>query len=278
MTAADVAPVADATRFAFGTNWSAFLSVLSGERIAAAERSLKTMLAVPSLEGRTFLDVGSGSGLFSLAAVRLGAARVHSFDYDAQSVACTLELKRRFGSGADHWTIEQGSALDEQYIRRLGQWDVVYSWGVLHHTGDMKRALDLVSGAVAARGSLFIAIYNDQGIRSTMWRGIKRAYNRGRISRALTLATFVPYLAAGGAVRDVLRGRSPLARYRAHTRGMSPLHDWMDWLGGYPFEVARRDVITAFFAGRGFRLQRLASCGSKSGCNEFVFERCGSSF
>ncbi len=49
-----------------------------------------------TLAGNSFLDVGSGSGLFSLAAMRLGADRVHSFDYDPQSVGCTKELKRRF--------------------------------------------------------------------------------------------------------------------------------------------------------------------------------------
>ena len=126
MTAAEAAARSGDTRFAFGANWTAFLSVLNEDRIAAAEQSLKTMLDVPSLDGRTFLDVGSGSGLFSLAAVRLGAIRVHSFDCDPQSVACGRELKRRFCPDARHWTIEQGSALDEPYVERLGHWDVVY--------------------------------------------------------------------------------------------------------------------------------------------------------
>jgi len=96
-------------RFEFGKNWQRFLSVLNDERIAEAEKSLRAMLETESLSGKSFLDVGSGSGLFSLAAMRLGAARVHSFDYDPQSVACTRELKRRYFPDAHHWTIEEGS-------------------------------------------------------------------------------------------------------------------------------------------------------------------------
>ena len=64
-------------------------------RIEEAKASLKQMLDVDSLTGKTFLDVGSGSGLFSLAAIMLGV-KVYSFDYDPQSVACTTELKRRY--------------------------------------------------------------------------------------------------------------------------------------------------------------------------------------
>src|ERR1043165_6266518 len=119
------------SRFQFGENWWRFLSVLNDERIAEAEKSLGEMLGVESLRGKSFLDIGSGSGLFSLAARRLGA-RVRSFDYDPQSVACAQELKRRYFADDADWMIEQGSVLDPDYIRRLGQFDIVYSWGVLH--------------------------------------------------------------------------------------------------------------------------------------------------
>src|SRR5437763_14715558 len=120
--------VAAGQRFEFGKNWAAFLSVLDEERIAKAEESLKEMLEVETLEGKTFLDIGSGSGLFSLAARRLGA-RVHSFDYDSSSFACTQELRNRYFPGDPNWRVEQGSALDAEYLRSLGSFDIVYSWG-----------------------------------------------------------------------------------------------------------------------------------------------------
>src|SRR5213596_3696991 len=124
--------IAEGERFEFGKNWSYFLAVLDDARIARAEESLKTMLEVKNLKGKSFLDIGSGSGLFSLAARRLGA-RVHSFDYDPVSVACARELRREYFPGDQEWTIEEGSALDQNYIKSLGHFDVVYSWGVLHH-------------------------------------------------------------------------------------------------------------------------------------------------
>jgi SAM-dependent methyltransferase len=197
--------VARGERFEFGKNWSDFLAVVDEQRIGEAESSLREMLGVDDLTGRTFLDVGSGSGLFSLAAARLGAARVRSFDYDPSSVACTNELRRRFGPPAADWSAEHGSALDAPYLRSLGRFDVVYAWGVLHHTGDMWAAIANVTEAVADGGRLFISIYNDQGLRSRLWRAIKRAYNALRSARDG---------AARGAQRRRLDGPRAPARLR----------------------------------------------------------------
>ena len=141
-------------RFEFGANWIQFLNVLNDERINLAEQSLLNMLGVSNLKGKRFLDISSGSGLFSLAARRLGAT-VHSFDYDPQSVACTVELKRRYYLNDPDWTVEQGSALDKDYLQTLRQWDIVYSWGVLHHTGAMWKALENVVPLVRGGGCSF---------------------------------------------------------------------------------------------------------------------------
>jgi 2-polyprenyl-6-hydroxyphenyl methylase/3-demethylubiquinone-9 3-methyltransferase len=259
-------------RFEFGQNWQRFLKVVDKDRIAEAERSLKEMLDVEDLNGKSFLDVGSGSGLFSLAARRLGA-KVHSFDYDRQSVACTAELKRQFCIGDANWIVEEGSVLDDVYMNTLNRFDIVYSWGVLHHTGNMKHALENVGLPVANRGKLCLAIYNDQGFKSQVWRMVKRFYCSSVIGKLVTIGIFFPYFFVCGFSADLFRIRNPLRRYKEYKRkrGMSVLTDWLDWLGGYPFEVAKPEQIFEFFNEKGYRLERLRAYGGGLGNNEYVF-------
>ena len=272
----DHAP-ADATteRFEFGENWRSFLDTVDRDRIVEAERSLVSMLGLQSLEGLRFLDAGCGSGLFSLAAVRLGARIVHSFDYDPVSVACAELLREQHFPSDVRWTVERGNAIDKAYLTSLGTWDVVYSWGVLHHTGAMWSAIENISRAVTPGGTLFISIYNDQGLLSRFWKMVKRAYNTGLPARSVIMAIFVPIFIARGLARDLLEGRNPVRRYREYRRmrGMSIVHDWRDWLGGYPFEVAKPERVFDFLKDRGFMLERLKTCGGGLGCNEFVFRR-----
>jgi Ribosomal protein L11 methylase len=260
-------------RFQFGANWQRFLRLLDDRRIEIAVQSLRSMLEVDRLDGRTFLDAGSGSGLFSLAARRLGA-HVTSFDFDPQSVACTKELRRRYFPDDHRWVVAEGSVLDEAYVEGLGRFDVVYSWGVLHHTGSMWRAIDITQRAVALGGRFFIALYNDQDRRSVGWRYLKRLYCSGAIGRTFVTAVCVPGFVFRQLISDLVRAKNPLAHYRNYriNRGMSVVRDWVDWLGGYPFEVATPTATFDFLRKRGFKLDRLVTTLG-SGCNEFVFTR-----
>lgn len=256
----------DRDRFAFGENWARFLSSIDELAIAKAERNLEDMLETQSLSGLRFLDVGSGSGLSSLAACRLGASPL-SFDVDAQSVASTEALRERFREFEDTWTVECGSALDRAYLKGLGQFDIVYSWGVLHHSGAMWQALDNVCLSVKEGGRLWVALYNDQGWISSYWLRVKQSYNRNILFRALMVGVHAPYLLGLRFLVRLARGQVRLER------GMSLWHDMLDWLGGYPFETAKPDAVVVFYESRGFRLVKLKTCGRRHGCNDFVFER-----
>lgn len=264
-------------RFKFGANWTRFLSTLDDERIAEAESSLREMLGVASLDGQQFLDIGCGSGLFSLAARRLGAS-VHSFDFDPQSVACTQELKRRYFPGDHTWRVETGSVLDHSYLDSLGQFGVVYSWGVLHHTGAMWLAIENAIDRVAApAGKLFIAIYNDQGWKSHVWWLVKFFYNQlpqmlrrpfvfitMTITKCLVIIRYTFQFKLMTAIAPLLKDRQG--------RGMSAKYDEIDWIGGFPYEFASFETLAAYFRTRGFSMVKFKR-NPGLGCHEMVLQR-----
>jgi 2-polyprenyl-6-hydroxyphenyl methylase/3-demethylubiquinone-9 3-methyltransferase len=257
-------PADPVERFGFGKNWRRLVADLDEARIDAAVRSLRELLGADTLAGKSFLDIGSGSGLSSLAARRLGA-RVHSFDFDPHSVECTRQVRARFRPNDTEWTIEQGSILDPEFVARLGYFDVVYAWGVLHHTGAMWQAVDAASRMMAPGGQLALALYNDQGWISCYWSWIKRLYNVAPRWRWVIVAVHAPYLLG---MRWLVRwARGALAE----RRGMSMSVDMIDWLGGWPFAVATPDMVIRFAAERGLALVRANTVGRRHGCNEFLF-------
>jgi 2-polyprenyl-6-hydroxyphenyl methylase/3-demethylubiquinone-9 3-methyltransferase len=235
------------------------------------------MLEVDDLSGKSFIDIGSGSGLFSLAARRLGAL-VHSLDYDPQSVTCTVELKRKFFPHDKCWTVEEASVLDPEHLETLGKFDVVYSWGVLHHTGQMWLALENAQALVAEGGKLFIALYNDTGSQSARWLWIKRTYNK------LPSPLRIPFAVLVSAPAELKSFASAVVRLRPSEyvaswceygtrRGMSRWRDIVDWVGGYPYQVATPDEVFEFLKSRGFVLTKLNVGRVGLGCNQFVFAK-----
>lgn len=263
-------------RFAFGQNWRRFGQLIDEERIAGARTSLESALGTTDLTGRTFLDIGCGSGLFSLAALRMGA-RVTSFDYDPDSVRTAEKVREEFAPDSD-WSICRGSVLDPSFMERQEQADIVYSWGVLHHTGALWKAMDAACGRVAPGGTLYVSIYNDQGVESRVWTAVKRRYNlSGPLARRLLVAGSLLYLGRNHPlhtlVRLARRGRLTSTAPVRRARGMSRKHDLVDWVGGYPFEVATPEQVFRFCRERGFELSHLRTCKGGIGCNEFVFTR-----
>lgn len=279
---------ADGGHFAFGLNWSRFLSALNDDRIEAAKRSVCDLLHVRDLAGRRFLDAGSGSGLFSLAAHQLGA-EVVSFDLDQDSVACTREVQRRYASTSSDWQVTQGSLTDREFLQSLGEFDVVYCWGVAHHTGKMWEVLENLLPLVRDDGLIVLAIYNDQLYISRAWRGVKQffqrlpAWLRPVLVAAVGAAAFLKRLATtvAASVLRLVTLRNPFTPFcnwarESQARGMHGWYDLVDWVGGWPFEVARPEAVFRFLRDRGFTLRELTT-SLGHGCNEFVFERNSSS-
>ena len=260
-------------RFRFGANWTRFLATVDADSIRSAEDGLRQLLGKSQLVGLTFLDVGCGSGLSSLAARNLGA-RVHAFDFDPESVEASNALKAKTRHADHDWTIERGDVLDRAYVAQLGRFDIVYSWGVLHHTGAMWEAVENTVGLVAPAGELALALYNDQGRKSRAALSMKSRYvDSGRLGRAMLLARYVGVTRARAMAVTIRDRRNPLARYGERSRGMSWWSDAVDWVGGYPFEVAKPEEVLSAVRPHGFELEWMRTIGGGSGNNEYRFVR-----
>lgn len=262
------------SHFAFGENWSDFAATLGEAQIARAVESLARLLPADELAGRSVLDIGSGSGLSSLAALRLGARSVLALDIDPASVETTSRVLAAHAPGAD-WSVRAANVL-EISPAELGQFDVVHSWGVLHHTGDMWRAVERAAAFVRPGGLLAIALYRKTPACGA-WREAKRLYSAAPAwAQAPARWLFSAALLGGLA----LRGTNPVAYVREYRRrrGMSFRHDVHDWLGGYPYESAAPEEVLAKAARLGLTQRRALLIPQTrglfgSGCDEFVFAR-----
>ena len=267
-------PSSDRHRFGFGKNWKDYSKVIDAERIATAEHSLASLLKHERLDGLTFLDIGSGSGLFSLAALNLGAQRVLAIDIDSDSVATTRDVLSTH-AGGDDWDCIHMSVFDLDPDQQ-GQFDVVYSWGVLHHTGDLRGAIKVAARMVKEGGVLAVALYKRTRFCG-FWRIEKRLYSSS--PRFLQCIVRGFYKAAFMAGKLVL-GENPLTYIRNYgtVRGMSWTHDVHDWLGGYPYESVDEQEMKAIAEEMGWQvIGRKIQPGGRgllgTGCDEFLLQR-----
>lgn len=238
--------------FSFGENWQSFLRQADSEAFAAARSDIERWLGDGWLKGKRVLDIGSGSGIHSFCMLELGASAVVSIDIDPASVAATSSLHQRAGSPAN-WTVTHGSVLDAGFMAGLGTFDLVYAWGVLHHTGAMWQALERAAGCVGDGGLLWLALYTAGGGYARDL-ALKQRYNRsGRIGRRLMELREIVRL-----MRIRLNAhQNPFSWNTRGVRGMDPYHDIVDWLGGLPYEVASADELVRWARGRGFVLERI---------------------
>jgi predicted O-methyltransferase YrrM len=233
-------------RFAFGRNWREYVERhLSEERVEIARRHILDFLGSEDVKGKSFLDIGSGSGINSLAALRAGASRVVSFDYDPEAVAATAMVKLLEGNPS-RWTVMHGSAIDPEFMRSLGQFDVVYAWGVLHHTGDQWLAFRLAAERVAPRGSFYVAMYTSDVFLpphdADFWLGIKRRHVEGNTWVRRKLEYWYAWEVLSERYRAGVMPWTYIRDYR-QSRGMSFWTDVKDWVGGWPMQFSSIDEV-----------------------------------
>jgi 2-polyprenyl-6-hydroxyphenyl methylase/3-demethylubiquinone-9 3-methyltransferase len=263
------------SHFRFGDNWASYAGGIDAEAIAEAERGILRLISREELAARNFLDIGCGSGIHALAAARLGAKRILAVDIDPRSVETTRALLSARASHA-FWNAETISVFDLDPAE-VGTFDVVYSWDVLHHTGDLDTAMRRAAALVAPGGLFAFALYRRTHC-DRLWTAEKRWYASAspraqRLAQSLYTALFKVALAATG------RSFAAYVAKKKRERGMEFAHDVRDWLGGYPYETIAPEEVERLMRELGLsEVRRFARARRSlglfgSGCDEYVYRK-----
>lgn len=262
----------DTITFSFGKNWEQFIEQhFSEERVVVAQRHLLDFLGLADLKGKRFVDIGCGSGIHSLAAARAGASVILSFDLDPASVSTTRKMCELYEGPAD-WKVLSGSVLDKSFMATIEPGDIAYSWGVLHHTGQMWPAVENAATLVRPGGLFYIALYTTDS-HTPYWTEVKKAYNRAGSLGKRRMECW--YVLRRTILPCLLRFKNPLRRIRAQkdSRGMDYMTDVRDWLGGYPYEAAKIEEVLAF--GRDRLGMEMINISTGEACTEYLFTHRG---
>lgn len=256
--------------FSFGKNWKNYLKKISKESINNSMISLIQFLG--DIKSKNVIDVGCGSGIFSYSMYLLGAEKITSLDIDTDSIECTKFLRENV-KNPKKWNIYQGSILDKNFISKMEKSDIVYSWGVLHHTGKMWEAINNITTLVKDRGLMYISIYNKVKV-SFIWLRIKEFYNINPFLGKYFMNTLFYILLYF--ISPLFRLKNPfkLLKNYIKLRGMNPYIDIKDWLGGYPYEFATFAEVISFFEQNHSNFTLIKSVRAiGTGINEFLFKK-----
>jgi len=263
------------THFAFGENWSEYANLIDDTKIQEAEKGLLRLVTKEELAGKSFLDIGCGSGLHALAALRLGAVKVLATDIDPNSVATTKAVLDKYAPTGSQYEVQEVSVFDLPEATKE-QYDIVYSWGVLHHTGAMYEAITAATKLVAPDGLFAVALYRTTPMCG-VWTRIKRWYSQtSETNQKRTQNLYIKLLKFKYKITrkdfEVMRNNY------FNSRGMSFEHDVHDWLGGYPYESITPIQAKEYMQTLGYTEVRKFVHDSGigffgTGCDEFVFKK-----
>lgn len=223
--------------FSFGYNWLDFVrNRLTENIISSHQNNLKEIYDKIGIDlaGKSLFDIGCGSGLSSLSFQRLGCNKIISLDIDQYSVQASNLTKEKFSRNPSEWQIHQGSILDISVVEDESM-DVVYSWGVLHHTGDMWNALRKAVRPVKKGGLFHVALYRSGPNYTTHLEEKFKFKFADRESKLHTLFK---------------RKKGFKGSFDVNERGMNKFHDSLDWLGGIPYEVCDPEILESWLKDR----------------------------
>ncbi len=257
----------DEITFSFGENWQSYLETVSEKEIESSKKDILNWLSPDNIQGKRVIDIGSGSGVHSLSFYLLKVNSLYSLDYDQNSVDATKTLWEK-SNQPDNWTVTQGSILDKELVHTLGTFDIVYSWGVLHHTGSMWEAIENAASLVKPGGLFWISLYT-KGSRYTKDLNLKKKYNRSSAwgKRLMVWKSILRFMLV-----RLYHLQNPFAWNQKTERGMNTYHDIIDWLGGLPYEVASADEILQFGRDNQLELIRIQAATERA-CTSYLLRR-----